>query len=77
MQSQRLMLTALALSLVLTPGIVRAQAQTERPLLQRYCVTCHNDRLETGGLSLDGVDPTNAAAHADVLERVVKKGSKI
>lgn len=73
MQSQRLMLTALALSLVLTPGIVRAQAQTERPLLQRYCVTCHNDRLETGGLSLDGVDPTNAAAHADVLERVVKK----
>ena len=25
----------------------------ERALLNRYCVTCHNDKLKTGGLALD------------------------
>ncbi|MCY4028610.1 MAG: hypothetical protein OXH75_20110, partial [Acidobacteria bacterium] len=24
----------------------------QRALLDRYCVTCHNDRLRTGGLTL-------------------------
>ena len=27
-----------------------------RALLDQYCVTCHNDRLQTAELSLDGVD---------------------
>ena len=30
--------------------------QEHRQLLDRYCVTCHNDRLETAGLSLEAVD---------------------
>ena len=25
---------------------------SEQAVIERYCVTCHNDRLETGGLSL-------------------------
>ena len=32
-------------------------ARLARALLDRYCVTCHNQRLKTGGLSLDTVDP--------------------
>ena len=44
-----------------------------RELFDRYCVTCHNQRLLTGGLALDEVDPTRVAAHAPVLEKVVHK----
>ena len=47
----------------------------QRALLDRYCVTCHNDRLRTGGLTLasDAVDVTDVAAHAEVWEKVVRK----
>jgi cytochrome c553 len=38
-----------------------------------YCVTCHNDRLKTGGLALDRPDLANVAAHADVWEKVIRK----
>ena len=44
-----------------------------RQLLDRYCVTCHNDRLETGGLSLEAVDLTNVAGEAAVWEKVIGK----
>ena len=36
-------------------------------------MTCHNDRLETGSLSLESVDLADVAAHADVWEKVVRK----
>jgi hypothetical protein len=42
-------------------------------LVQKYCVTCHNARVKTGGLSLDGMNPADAAAHAEVWEKVVMK----
>ena len=29
--------------------------------IKQYCVTCHNDRAKTGGLSLEGLDVANAA----------------
>src|SRR5690349_12289180 len=35
-----------------------------------YCITCHNDRLKTGGLALDRPELANVAAHADVWEKV-------
>jgi hypothetical protein len=38
-----------------------------------YCVTCHNTRARTGGLALDDPELADAAAHADVWERVVRK----
>src|SRR5262249_48219055 len=31
-----------------------AQADQHRAMLNTYCVTCHNTRLKTGGLALDG-----------------------
>ncbi len=50
-----------------------AEVSAEQALMKRYCVACHNDRLVTGGVSFEGVDLTNVAAHADVLEKAVKK----
>ena len=54
-----------------------AQPATEeaaaRALLDRYCVSCHNERLQTAGLMLDQVDLTAVGTHAEVLEKVVRK----
>jgi Protein of unknown function (DUF1592)/Protein of unknown function (DUF1588)/Protein of unknown function (DUF1587)/Protein of unknown function (DUF1585)/Protein of unknown function (DUF1595)/Planctomycete cytochrome C len=38
-----------------------------------YCVACHNDRLKTGGLSLENMDLADVADHADVWEKVARK----
>ena len=42
-------------------------------LVERYCVTCHNDRLETGGFSLEALDVADVAAHPEAWEKVVRK----
>jgi hypothetical protein len=48
-------------------------ASTHRILLNRYCVTCHNERLRTANLSLDKADVENPSAGAEVWEKVVRK----
>src|SRR5688572_27916812 len=37
-----------------------------RALLDKYCVTCHNQRLLTAGLALDNLDVSNVGAGAEV-----------
>ena len=67
---------AFALALAAAPRDAAAQApagELSRTLLDRYCVTCHNDRLQTAGLALDAVDMERVAEHAPVLEKVVRK----
>ncbi len=54
-------------------GQTAAPAQTARPLMEQYCITCHNDRLKTGNLVLTGIDANDARQHAAVLEKVVRK----
>ena len=44
-----------------------------RGLLDRYCVTCHNQRLQTAGLTLDTLDVGAVAARPEVWEKVVRK----
>jgi len=50
-----------------------SDAAAQRALLDRYCVTCHNQKLKIGGLTLDTIDVTNVAQGADVWEKVVRK----
>jgi hypothetical protein len=45
----------------------------DRALIDKYCVSCHNERLKTAGLSLDKIDLTKLGEHAAVLEKVVQK----
>ena len=45
----------------------------QRALLDRYCVTCHNQRLQTGGLALDTLDVSRVGEAPDLWERVVLK----
>jgi mono/diheme cytochrome c family protein len=42
-------------------------------LVRTHCVTCHNDRLKTAGLSLQSLDLANVAQDARVWEKVARK----
>ncbi|MEO8098693.1 MAG: DUF1592 domain-containing protein [Acidobacteriota bacterium] len=45
----------------------------QKALIDRYCAGCHSDKLRTGELSLQGLDVTNAAAHPEIWEKVIRK----
>jgi mono/diheme cytochrome c family protein len=49
--------------------------EAERALVDKYCVTCHNARLKTGGLVLDKdtVDLAGVSDRADVWEKAIRK----
>src|SRR5262245_14599594 len=44
-----------------------------KPALDRYCVTCHNARLKTGGLSLEQLDPAVVGSEPETWEKVARK----
>ncbi len=50
-----------------------AASTADRSLLDRYCVTCHNGRLKTGGLALDTADPGDVGRNIDLWEKVIRK----
>ena len=39
----------------------------------RYCFRCHNDRLVTGGLSLESFDVALAEENAEIAEKMIRK----
>ena len=57
------------------PRLAQAvQADADSNLVvRRTCVACHNDQSLRGNLSLEHFDVTDAAGHADVAERMVRK----
>ena len=42
-------------------------------MLDRYCVTCHNERVKTADLMLDRVDVADPGAEREVWEKVMRK----
>ena len=44
-----------------------------RTVLNRYCVTCHNDKLKTAGLTLEKIDVGKVSEGAPVWEKVIRK----
>jgi len=55
------------------PVAGQTDAAATQAMLDRYCVTCHNQRLRTGNLALDALDAANVAAAPDTWEDVVRK----
>ena len=55
------------------PQASPAEPSPLRPVLNRYCVGCHNDRLRTADLSLDAMDAVHVAGGAEVWEKVIGK----
>ena len=82
MRSLVLVLGVCVLALVLYPAPQQpsgpAPAATlspaaERALLDKYCVTCHNQKLKTAGLMLDKADVDHIGDGAEIWEKVVRK----
>ena len=70
------------------PAAGEANAAAVEATLDRYCVTCHNERivdgrgtapsmlvsqLRTAGLALDALDPGHVGRDSDAWERVIRK----
>ena len=55
------------------PAATAVSAEPHREVVSRYCVSCHNDRLKTGGLALEAVVTRDAGEHPDVWEAVLRK----
>ncbi|MGH9386451.1 MAG: DUF1592 domain-containing protein, partial [Vicinamibacterales bacterium] len=53
--------------------VASAEAVDVRAMLDRYCVTCHNERLKTSGLALDTVDAKSPHANPEIWERVIAR----
>jgi mono/diheme cytochrome c family protein len=45
----------------------------QKAVLNRYCQGCHNDKLKTGGFSLEGLDLATIGKHPDIGEKMVTK----
>src|SRR5579863_8557209 len=80
MTGRSLTVWAASLAIVAAGGALsNAGAQSERAddtpraVLDKYCVTCHNERLKTAGLMLDRLDVSNVALAPEAWETVVKK----
>jgi mono/diheme cytochrome c family protein len=46
---------------------------TQRAVVDKYCVSCHNADLKTGNLALDQLDLAHLGDHAETGEKVVRK----
>jgi cytochrome c553 len=83
--SYRRLLCVAALGLVVAVATARPVAQAPAVLpnaaaatssaavLKQYCVTCHNERLKSGGLVIDPADVSSVGTSADRWEKVVRK----
>ena len=53
-----------------------SHAQEPEPggsLTGRYCLGCHNDSARTGGVSFQGLDPSDVSRHPEIWEKVLRK----
>ncbi|MBM63502.1 MAG: hypothetical protein CL484_11200 [Acidobacteria bacterium] len=74
----KLLVAVAGLAAVWSPSLeaqatVGAEEELLETTLSRFCVSCHNDRLRTADMSLEGLDLTAIGSHADVWEGVVAK----
>ena len=61
----------------LAPRSAATTTATARPLapavIEKYCVTCHNEKLKIGGLQLDALDAGHVGDRPEVWEKVARK----
>jgi len=66
--SSRWFAVAIAAVLAIAPP-----ARAQSTLVKQYCVGCHNQKVSTAGVSLEGLDLSKVGDHASVWERVLRK----
>jgi len=56
-----------------TPQPSSPQDSDSRAVINKYCVSCHNERAKTAGLMLDKVNDADPGSSAEIWEKVVRK----
>jgi mono/diheme cytochrome c family protein len=56
-----------------TPAATSSAASGNQALVGKYCVTCHSDRLKTGGLTLEKADIDHVGTSPEIWEKVLRK----
>ncbi len=51
----------------------RSESAPYRAVINQYCLACHNDAFKTAGVSLQSLDTSDVAAHAETWEKVLRK----
>src|SRR5688500_10270469 len=52
---------------------LKAATPDLRATLDTYCVSCHNQRLKTAGLTLDAIDATSPHTNPETWEKVIAR----
>jgi hypothetical protein len=63
-------------TLTVSPAVAqpnKASTTLQRALIDQYCITCHNQRLRTAGLTLDTAAVNDVAGSAAIWEKVLRK----
>jgi cytochrome c551/c552 len=63
----------LRIAAVLTLVFIAGSARAQTALIDQYCVTCHSEKLKTGGLSLQGANLADVPKGAETWEKVIRK----
>src|SRR5215831_18929027 len=50
-----------------------ANAAAQSTVINTYCITCHNDKARTGGLTLEHADLNDVPKSAETWEKVIRK----
>ena len=61
------------LLLLIAPALFGQTFPGFRAVIDKYCVTCHNDKAKIGGLTLENLDLDRIPADADIWEKVIRK----
>ena len=54
-------------------AVSAAGMSAQRAVLDKYCVGCHNAKLNVGNLQLDKLDLAKLGEHAEIGEKVIRK----
>jgi hypothetical protein len=67
--------TIISVVVIALSASAQQEVTSQSALVKHYCVGCHNNKLSTAGVSLEGLDFNNVGGRASVLERVLRKVS--
>jgi hypothetical protein len=56
-------------------AVAQQSAPGNQVVLKQYCLGCHNDKLKTADVSVQGLNPANLAQDAGTWEKVLRKMS--
>ena len=73
---QRALIAIVAVAAVAVGAVVALRLHSSQPqwqVVDGYCMGCHNEIDQAGGLAFEAVDRTDVAANTEVWEAVVRK----